>query len=316
MSLMSDAPQIRVDAKGEPLRLMAVHAHPDDESSKGAATMAKYVAEGVQVLVVTATGGERGDILNPAMDTPENQANIPALRQAEMAKAREILGVEQRVAGLCRLGPARGRPAAAAAGGLLRAGRPGGGRRPPWPRIIRAFRRTCSSPTTRTAATRTPTTSAPTRSRCAGVEIAADPLAPASLGEPWQVLEGLLPPELPPRAGVALDAVMHEHGLESPVPGAAGELARGSHPGRAADDVHPGGDYFEVRDDALRAHATQVDPNGFWFAVPLALQRKAWPTEDYQLAQSHVPSTLPEDDLFAGIPTRTADKVDAWYYTI
>ena len=74
MTLMSDAPQIRVAADGEPLRLMAVHAHPDDESSKGAATMAKYVAEGVQVLVVTATGGERGDILNPAMDTPENQA--------------------------------------------------------------------------------------------------------------------------------------------------------------------------------------------------------------------------------------------------
>ena len=38
---MSDAPQIRVAANGEPLRLMAVHAHPDDESSKGAATMAK-----------------------------------------------------------------------------------------------------------------------------------------------------------------------------------------------------------------------------------------------------------------------------------
>src|SRR5215469_10912808 len=47
-----------------PLRLMAVHAHPDDESSKGAATMARYVREGVEVLVVTLTGGERGDILN------------------------------------------------------------------------------------------------------------------------------------------------------------------------------------------------------------------------------------------------------------
>ncbi|HEY5454007.1 MAG TPA: PIG-L family deacetylase, partial [Acidothermaceae bacterium] len=53
------------------LRLMAVHAHPDDESSKGAATMARYVAEGVDVLVVTLTGGERGSILNPAMDRPD-----------------------------------------------------------------------------------------------------------------------------------------------------------------------------------------------------------------------------------------------------
>ena len=36
-----------------PLRLLHVHAHPDDESSKGAATTAKYVAEGVEVMVVT-----------------------------------------------------------------------------------------------------------------------------------------------------------------------------------------------------------------------------------------------------------------------
>ena len=41
-------------------RLMAVHAHPDDESSKGAATMARYASEGAQVLVCTLTGGERG----------------------------------------------------------------------------------------------------------------------------------------------------------------------------------------------------------------------------------------------------------------
>ena len=53
------------------LRLMAVHAHPDDESSKGAATMARYVREGVAVLVCTLTGGERGDILNKAMDRAE-----------------------------------------------------------------------------------------------------------------------------------------------------------------------------------------------------------------------------------------------------
>ena len=82
----------RVDAAGEPLRLMAVHAHPDDESSKGAATMAKYVAEGAQVLVVTCTGGERGDVLNPRMDRPEVWADLPAIRAREMDAARTILG--------------------------------------------------------------------------------------------------------------------------------------------------------------------------------------------------------------------------------
>jgi mycothiol S-conjugate amidase len=66
----------------------------------------------------------------------------------------------------------------------------------------------------------------------------------------------------------------------------------------------PCGDYFEVRDDALRAHATQVDPDGFWFRVPLEIQRKAWPTEDYQLARCLVERNEPEDDLFAGIRQR------------
>src|SRR6201994_125976 len=89
---------------------MAVHAHPDDESSKGAETMARYVREGVQVLVCTLTGGERGDILNPAMDRPEIKADIAAVRRAEMARAREILGVEQRFLGFVDSGLPEGDP--------------------------------------------------------------------------------------------------------------------------------------------------------------------------------------------------------------
>ena len=77
------------------LRLMHVHAHPDDESSKGAASTAKYVAEGVDVHVVTCTGGERGSILNPKMDRPDVLENIAAIRREEMDRAREILGVRQ-----------------------------------------------------------------------------------------------------------------------------------------------------------------------------------------------------------------------------
>ena len=59
--------------------------------------------------------------------------------------------------------------------------------------------------------------------------------------------------------------------------------------------------YFAVRDRALLAHATQVDPEGSWFSVPLEVHQQAWPTEDWQLVQSQVPTELPEDDLFAGI---------------
>jgi mycothiol S-conjugate amidase len=73
-------------------------------------------------------------------------------------------------------------------------------------------------------------------------------------------------------------------------------------------------DYFPVRDDALRAHATQVDPDGFWFHVPMEVQRKAWPTEDFELVRSVVDSPAPESDLFAGVraalaePERSVEK--------
>jgi mycothiol S-conjugate amidase len=59
--------------------------------------------------------------------------------------------------------------------------------------------------------------------------------------------------------------------------------------------------YFEQRDDALRAHATQIDPTGDFFAAPIEWQQRLWPTEEYELARSRVPVELPEDDLFAGI---------------
>ncbi len=94
----------------EPLRLLHVHAHPDDESSKGAATTAKYVKEGVDVLVVTCTGGERGSILNPSMDRPDVLANIASIRRQEMARAREILGIRQEWLGFVDSGFPEGDP--------------------------------------------------------------------------------------------------------------------------------------------------------------------------------------------------------------
>src|SRR5438034_6867160 len=89
---------------------MAVHAHPDDESSKGAATMAKYVAQGVDVLVVTCTGGERGSVLNPKLDRPEIWEQITELRRVEMERAREILGVRQEWLGFVDSGLPEGDP--------------------------------------------------------------------------------------------------------------------------------------------------------------------------------------------------------------
>ena len=93
---------------------------------------------------------------------------------------------------------------------------------------------------------------------------------------------------------------MRRAGLESPVRRVDQATGR-----TAASGPSPRGSsaptYFEPRDRALLAHATQVDPDGTWFTVPLDMQREVWPTEDYEAALSYVPDRPGEDDLFAGL---------------
>ena len=72
--------------------LLSIHAHPDDEASKGAGTVARYADEGVHTVLVTCTGGEAGDILNPAADTPEARANLGAVRMEELHNSVEAIG--------------------------------------------------------------------------------------------------------------------------------------------------------------------------------------------------------------------------------
>ena len=81
-----------VDVTGHPLRLVSVHAHPDDEASKGAGTVARYADEGIRAALVCCTGGEEGDILNPAADTPEIRADLRAVREAELRASVDAIG--------------------------------------------------------------------------------------------------------------------------------------------------------------------------------------------------------------------------------
>ena len=83
-----------------------------------------------------------------------------------------------------------------------------------------------------------------------------------------------------------------------------------AHQARVTTKV-PCADYFAVRDRALIAHATQIDPEGSWFTVPLDVHQEAWPTEDFELVRSEVPTSVPEDDLFAGIAVPVADDAAA-----
>ena len=283
------------------LRLMAVHAHPDDESSKGAATLARYVDEGHRVLVVTLTGGERGDILNPAMDLPEVRDRIADVRRDEMARAAEILGVEH-----CWLG-------------FVDSGLPEGDPIPPLPddcfaaiplaepvsrlvALIRRFR-----PHVMTTYDENGGYPHPDHIRChqvsvAAYEAAADHRLHPEAGRPWSVSKLYYNHGFLRKRMQTLQDEFARNGQEGPFAQwlENWDPQHDPHVNRVTTRVHCA-DYFHLRDEALRAHATQIDPDGFFFATPLEWQQRLWPTEEYELARSRVPAALPEDDLFAGI---------------
>jgi len=284
---------------------MAVHAHPDDESSKGAATMARYVSAGVQVLVCTMTGGERGDILNPAMDRPEIEADMGRIRREEMARAREILGVDQRFLGFTDSGLPEGDPKPPLPDGCF-ALRPVAEAAAPLVHAIREFRPHVMLTYDENGGYPHPDHVMTHRVSVAAFEAAPDPDVYPASGEPWQPLKLYYFGSCQTARFFALRAEMLRRGMQLPSGRLLAEWreradARGyGHEPEITTRITCA-DFFEVRDAALRAHATQIDPDGFWFSCPLEVQRAVWPTEDYYLARSIVDSKLPEDDLFAGI---------------
>jgi mycothiol S-conjugate amidase len=100
---------------------------------------------------------------------------------------------------------------------------------------------------------------------------------------------------------VALHEALLSRGLESPYGEWLERWKTWDRPERSITTHVPCADFFEIRDKALLAHATQIDPDGAWFHVPMDIQKEVWPTEDYELAKSRVDTSLPEDDLFAGV---------------
>ncbi|MGH4034624.1 N-acetyl-1-D-myo-inositol-2-amino-2-deoxy-alpha-D-glucopyranoside deacetylase [Actinomycetota bacterium Odt1-20B] len=76
-------------------RLLLVHAHPDDESINNGATMAKYVAEGARVTLVTCTLGEEGEVIPPELAhlAADREDALGAQRIGELSAAMKELGV-------------------------------------------------------------------------------------------------------------------------------------------------------------------------------------------------------------------------------
>ena len=280
-----------------PLCLLCVHAHPDDEASKGASTVARYAAEGVRTVLVTCTGGEEGDILNPAMDTPEVRARLAEIRRNELALATRIIGYDEVVLlGYRDSGmpgsPANTHPEAFANAPLDEAvGRLVEVIRRERPQVIITYgddQQGYPHPDH----LKVHDISVPAFAR------AGDPAWYPGAGEPWEPSK-LYYTVWSRQRMLALHEKMTQLGVESPFDETWFDRPSQDH--RITTSV-PIGDFFDVRLEALLAHATQVDPTSpFWFGLPREVARTVHPFEDYILAETRVETSVPEDDLFAGL---------------
>ena len=279
------------------LRLLTVHAHPDDEASKGAGTVARYHAAGVRTVLVTCTGGEAGDILNPAMDRPEIVADLPAVGRRELARAAEVIGYDEvvllgyRDSGMPDT-PPNADPRAFANAPLDEA----------VARLVEVIRRErpqviVTYPDDQSGYPH------PDHLRVHDISVlafeqAGDPDAHPGVGEPWQPLKMYYSVWSRTRI-VAMHERFGELGLESPFDDKWFE--RPSHDHRITTAIELDG-FNEVRLDALLAHETQIDPTSpFWFGLPREDQAAIHPYDEYILARSLVDTAIPEDDLFAGV---------------
>ncbi|MGA0893060.1 MAG: PIG-L family deacetylase [Ilumatobacteraceae bacterium] len=293
-----------------PLCMLTVHAHPDDEASKGAPTLARYHAEGVRTVLVCCTGGEEGDLQNPTLREPgqafhglsaeQERELLAAIRPSELAQSAEIIGFDEvvmlgyRDSGM-KDSPANAHPecfhmadldeAAGRLVAVIRRERPqviityGDDQRGyPHPDHVRVH-----------------------EVSLVAFERAGDPAWYPEAGEPWQPLK--LYYSVWSRARLlALHEGMIRHRGESPFD--QDWLDRPGQDHRITTRVEISA-FLWARSGSLRAHATQVDPNEpWWFGLTDEQLAEVYPWEDWILARSLVGSPAEgdlEDDLFAGI---------------
>ena len=296
-----------------PLCVLTVHAHPDDEASKGAPTLAKYHAEGVRTVLVCCTGGEEGDLQNPGLREPgqpfhdltpqQEKALLAELRPHELARSAEVIGFDEvvmlgyRDSGMpdseanqhpdcfhqAPLDEAVGRLVA-----VIRRERP---------QVIITYgddQRGYLHPDH----LKVHDISGP------AFERAGDPSWYPELGPPWQPQKLYYTVWSKARL-MAVHEGMLKHRGESPYE--QDWLDRPGHDHRITTRIEVGA-FLWARTGSLRAHATQVDPSEpFWFGLTDDQLAEVYPWEDWILARSLVgepaEGTL-ESDMFAGVRQR------------
>ena len=302
----------------DPLCLLTVHAHPDDESSKGAGSVALYHAQGAHTVLVCCTGGEEGEVLNPALDTPEVHARLADLRREELAEAARVIGYDEvvmlgyRDSGMAG-SEANANPASFARAPVEEAVE----------RLVAIVRR--SRPQVMVVyGDEQSGYPHPDHLRVHEIGVlafraAGDPERFPGSGSPWQPSK-LYYTEFSVARFREVHQKFEELGLESPFDAEWRKRWEEVTPPVVTTSVDVS-EFADIRSRALLAHATQVDPNSpFWFGLPPEVMRTIHPYDDYRLALVAGPdgSIVPpepdaggdgpvETDLFAGI--RPAESI-------
>jgi N-acetyl-1-D-myo-inositol-2-amino-2-deoxy-alpha-D-glucopyranoside deacetylase len=304
------------DVTPEPARrLMLVHAHPDDETINNGVTMAKYVAEGAAVCLVTCTLGEEGEVLvdDLAHLAPEHNDDLGAHRLGELKLAMEILGVTDfiRLGGDERYrdsGMAYATDGRAIARDVLREGifwtadlLEAANELVP---VIRGRRPQVLITYDQIGNYGHPDHIQAHRVAMYATQLAGVPSYRRDLGEPWTVARVFWCTMSMSRMLAGIQALRDAGDMETfkgfDPDGPLSSLM--SHDADISVEID-GTPWVAQKIAAMRAHATQITPDGPFFAGAEVLGEGRWALEYYRLA---VGLPLPEgegwsDDLFAGL---------------
>jgi mycothiol S-conjugate amidase len=301
--------------------LLTVHAHPDDEASKGAPTVARAVHGGAHAVLVTCTGGELGDLQNPAvtaeggvlhgLDEAAWRELLPAVRAAELARATEVIGFHEVVLLGYRDSGMPGHPANDDPRSFHRAPIDDATER-----LVAAIRRTRPQVLI-TYGDDQRGYPHPDHVRVHDISVlaferAGDPEWYPDAGRPWQPQKLYYSVWSRARLVAWHEAFIAAQGSS---PFDEHWFERPSHDDRITTRVPVAG-WHHVRRQALLAHATQVDPaEPFWFGLTDDQLDAAYPWEDWILARSLV--GFPDDgvleaDLFERVVDGPAAEALRW----
>lgn len=284
-----------------PLTLLAVHAHPDDEIFGGGA-LARVADEGIRVVLVTATRGEEGEILDPDLDPDEARSRLGSIREEELRQAAALLGIGEihllgyRDSGMAGT-PANDNPdnfhntdLDEVTGRLVR--------------IIRETRPQVIVTYDERGNYGHPDHIAAHRAAVAAFEAAPDPGRFPTPGlEPWQPLK-LYYTAFPRGDLLRFREIARERGLGPEEESAEDDLESYTVPDEMVTTRLDVRLWVGRKVAAMRVHRTQIPEDSFFLAMPEDMLELVWGTESFIRARSLVDAPDREDDLFAGLRVR------------